>query len=468
MVRRENGVNRGTRRQKSERLRVLHLLLASFRGGVEEHALLLLKALRCHDFTPYVALPAQLLEEIKPELADCEIEPLVFEKSFPHWPHLIAQLAKMIKRERIDLVHSHSIIGTLCTIPGWCVSGRPVIVETSHGREFWREGKPLKGSFWLDRQSSRFVSTYIAVSHATARFLSTTKGVPSNKIVVIHNGQDLSSLLPPTAQDKARARVELGLRNQQTILLLGRLSVEKGHTFLLEALKRLSLRRPHLTAMFAGIGPLERDLKALCNTLGLVDRVLFLGYRADLSRLLAASDLVVLPSISEGLPLAAVEALASARPVVATQVGGIPEIVLDGETGLLVPPNDSAALAAAIDRILDDPTFGVRLGINGRCFVEQHFDVRLQIERTMTLYGKLTHKVGRDLVCKAYPQRSSCRNEDAFVGSQVGCSLTAFDMDTKTETPSGKPTASLDSVHETRRESFMQKHCEKCLEVEKS
>lgn len=180
------------------------------------------------------------------------------------------------------------------------------------------------------------------------------------------------------------------MSNEQTVLLLGRLAKEKGHALLLEAFKILGSRRPSLIAMFAGVGPLEAELKAKCKAAGLTDQVRFLGYRQDLQRLLAAADLVVLPSISEGLPLAAVEALAAARPIVATAVGGTPEVVLDGQTGLLIAPNDSAALAEAMHRLLTDPALALRLGTNGRLFAERHFDVRLQIERTMALYRDLT------------------------------------------------------------------------------
>ncbi len=385
-------VSADTQRQSPRRPRILHLVLASFRGGAEEHTLALLRALPSHGYRPYLALPTQLLQEIKPDLVHSEVETIGLQASTVYWPRLVTELARILKKEQIDLVHCHSVFGTLCSIPASFLSESPAIVETNHGREFWREGKRLKGSFWLDRQSSRFVDKYIAVSHATAQFLSATKGIPSNKIVVIHNGRDLTSLAPPSFADRVSARAELSLESAHAMLLLGRLSIEKGHALLLEALNILRSRQPRLMAMFAGVGPLEDPLKALSNRLGLAARVRFLGYRSDLSRLLAASDLVVLPSISEGLPLAAVEALASARPLIATRVGGIPEIVIDGQTGLLVPPNDPAALAQAIDRVLGNPNLGTYLGMNGRRFVEQHFDVRLQTARTVTLYRELLHE----------------------------------------------------------------------------
>jgi glycosyltransferase involved in cell wall biosynthesis len=170
---------------------------------------------------------------------------------------------------------------------------------------------------------------------------------------------------------------------------LGRLSEEKGHSSLLEALKVLRCRNVLPIAMFAGVGPLEAELRARCEVGGLNGQVRFLGYRADLKTVLAASDLVVLPSISEGLPLAAIEALAAGRPIVATNIGGIPEVVVDERTGLLVPPQQPALLAQAIHRILTDPNLAGRLGREGRLFAERHFDVRVQIERTMNFYSEI-------------------------------------------------------------------------------
>jgi glycosyltransferase involved in cell wall biosynthesis len=374
--------------------RILHLLLTPFRGGAEEHALSLLTALRNYGFTPFVAAPGPLLETMAAQLAESRVGRLTIDTpSRPfHRTRLVAQLAAMIQKEHIDVVHCHSVLGSLFAIPAVRIFRGRSIVETCHGREFWRQGKRFKGNFWLDRQASRFVGRFIAVSQAAAEFLQKSKGIPGNKIVTIRNGRDLASVMPPTPKEMAEARAELGLSNEQVVLLLGRLASEKGHALLLEALRALGPRRPSLIAMFAGVGPLEADLKAKCEAAGLTGRVRFLGYRQDLQRLLAASDLVVLPSISEGLPLAAVEALAAARPIVATEVGGTPEVVLNDQTGLLVPPNDSAALAQAIHRVLSNPPLARRLGTSGRRFVERHFDVRLQIDRTMGLYAEMIGK----------------------------------------------------------------------------
>jgi glycosyltransferase involved in cell wall biosynthesis len=380
---RENG-------SRSESPRILHLVLSLFRGGAEEHVLSLLAGVRSYGFTPLLAAPAPLLDTMATELAESRVKTLtITSPSSPLSISFWVQLAALLRTEHVDLIHCHSTFDSLCALPASRIWERRPIIQTCHGREFWREGKPIKGNFWLDRQASRLIDRFIAVSQATAQYLHESKGIPRNKIAVIPNGRDLKSLRPPDSEERARARAELGLKDEQMVLLLGRLAIEKGHSLLLDALKILGPRRPPLVAVFAGIGPLEAELKAKCKAVGLSDQVRFLGYRTDLARLMAAADLVVLPSISEGLPLAVVEALATARPVVATNTGGTPEIVHDGQTGLLIRPSDSAALAAAMDRVLSDPALALQLGTNGRLFVEQHFDVRVQIERTMALYSEL-------------------------------------------------------------------------------
>ncbi len=384
------GTGHGEQNRRSpEGPRILHFITTPFRGGAEEHALSVLSALRNYGFTPFVAAPPSLLELMEPEWSRFGVKSLVNDMSSPLDWRGATRLAATLKRERIDLVHCHMAMGTLCALPAARLAGA-LIIETCHGREFWREGKRVKGSFWVDRQASRFVDKYIAVSDATAGHLRKAKGISAGKIVVIHNGRDLTRLRPPTPQETAEARVDLGLGSEPTVLLLGRIAREKGHALLIEAVKMLDSRWPSLIAIFAGIGPLEAEVRALCDAAGIRDRVRFLGYRQDLQRVMAAADLVALPSISEGLPLAAIEAFAAARPIVATPVGGTPEIVLDGQTGLLIPSGNPAALAEAMDRLLSDPGLALRLGTNGRTLVEQHFDVRAQIEQTVALYRDLT------------------------------------------------------------------------------
>lgn len=170
---------------------------------------------------------------------------------------------------------------------------------------------------------------------------------------------------------------------------MARLDDQKGHRHLIDAIATLAKGRPNLVTLLAGEGPLVGSLRAQCASLGLTDRVRFLGYRRDVPELLEAADVVVLPSLYEGLPLVAIEALAAGRPMVATEIDGTPEVVIHERTRLLVPPANPFALAAAIERLLDNPELASRLASDGRKFVRENFAVQRQIEQTAALYSEL-------------------------------------------------------------------------------
>lgn len=370
--------------------RVLEFLCTPVRAGVGEHALSLIVALGDYGFAPYIVAPFPLLKAMDRELNNFGVKRLGMEIASPLDWRGILRLAKFFKQERIDLVHCHMADAGFCAAPAARLAGVPRVIETSHGREIWREGKLLKGSFWFDRQISRLIDRYIAVSESVARHLRNTKRIPDWKISVIRNGRDLSEFEPATPAQIAEARAEFGLNDRnQVILMVARFSVEKGHALLIDALRLIQDRSPQLVVLLAGDGPLEAEIRARCEAGGLSTQVRFLGHRKDPHRLFTVADVVVMPSSIEGLPLVAVEALASGRPVAATAVGGTPEVVIDGYTGLLVPPGDAKALAIAIERLLSGPELRFKMGAAGRALVERHYDLKQQIQQTMALYTEL-------------------------------------------------------------------------------
>jgi glycosyltransferase involved in cell wall biosynthesis len=272
------------------------------------------------------------------------------------------------------------------------MAGVPATVETFHLPEVWRQGKFLKGSFWIDRQVGRFVDQYVAVSHAAESHLVKRKRIAPQMIRLIHNGRDLIRFHPPSQRERTEARTALGVEDRQVVVTLGRFEIQKGHRFLIEALALLAPQWPSLIALFAGSGELEADLMLQRDSATLGERIKFLGMSREPERILAAADVVVLPSLFEGLPLTAVEALACALPMVATDIDGTREVVIHEHTGLLVPPRNPELLAFAIAKILTDHTFAKQLGEQGRGYVEKHFDVRMQIEDTVKAYRELLHR----------------------------------------------------------------------------
>lgn len=369
---------------------VLHLLTGSTFGGAEEHALSILTAISEYGFEPYLAAPAALIAAMQPGLSPAGVKCLPLEFTSRLDVLTGARLLRFIRRENIAILHCHLFTASFFGAGIARMAGVGAVLETCHGPEVWRKGKSLRASFWVDRQIGRMVDKYIAVSHAAERHLVRNKRVPKNKIRVIHNGRDLDRFASANPNRRIATRAALGLTDEPTLLTMARLDDQKGHRHLIDALAILAPRRPNLVTLLAGDGPLEQSLRAQCAALGLTDRIRFLGYRRDVAELLEAADIIVLPSLYEGLPLAAIEALAAGRPMVATEVDGTPEVVIHERTGLLVPPANPVALAAAIERLLDDPALASRLASDGRKFVHENFAVQRQIEQTVALYSELT------------------------------------------------------------------------------
>ena len=203
--------------------------------------------------------------------------------------------------------------------------------------------------------------------------------LPAARVRVIYNGVDLGP--HDAAIDRAALRRELGCHRDACVLLtVARLVAEKDQATLLTAFGHLSRRHEHVHLWIAGDGPLRSALEAQSRGLGLAARVKFLGFRLDVPRLLAGADLLAITSLREGLPNVALEAMAARRAVVATAVAGTPELVQDGETGLLVPPAAPDALTAALGALIIDPTRRRQLGERGRRRVEQWFEASIALD----------------------------------------------------------------------------------------
>ena len=361
---------------------------ARVRAGVEEHILTLLRGLDRQHFRLFFACAPELAEKMRADVpGDVELVPLYLEEA--HDCAGAWQLAQVLRRRRIDLLHSHlfqasrlaSVIGRLC--------GVPRIVETPHVREQWRQRKGwLKRSFVVDRLVGRFVDCFIAVSEAQRRYLAEEKHLPYEKIVVIRNGADLRRF-HPARRASAERKKSLGVQDgDPVIVMLARLEPQKGHDVLLDALPQVRNEFPRVRVLCVGEGSLRPQLVERSRQLGLEDCVRFVGYQSDPVEWLALADFTVLPSYYEGLPIAAIESLAMAKTMVATDVDGTAELVLDGKTGLTVPPGQPSRLAQAICRLLREPELRQKLGEAGREWVSQHYSQEQQIRKTEEFYSR--------------------------------------------------------------------------------
>jgi glycosyltransferase involved in cell wall biosynthesis len=368
----------------SKPISVLFFANSEVRAGVEEHILSLLHRLDRSHFRLHLAATPELLRLFGSDLPR-DIEALPLSLCSPKDLGAAFRLARILRERKIEILHSHLFYASLLASPIAWLCRVPVVIETQHGREAWRHGW-LKGHFFIDRLVGRCVDHYIAVSNANAGYLTSEKRLPARKIQVIWNGIDLARFQPTRIAPQG-IKKSIGFdEGDPLVLVVGRLEPQKGHRVLLDAFPAVSREFPRARLVCIGDGSLRGELQAKARSLGLEGNVRFLGYQSNVPDWVAAADLTVLPSFYEGLPLTAIECLASGKPMVATSVDGTPEVVVNEKTGLTVPPGDAELLAAALRRLLREPELRRQLGAAGRLWVEEQFTIQKQVFKTQELY----------------------------------------------------------------------------------
>jgi len=293
------------------------------------------------------------------------------------------RLARLLRRERIDVVHAHKFGSNFWAAALAPAAGVPVVIAHEHSWAF--EGEPVRR--FLDREViARRASAIVAVSSEDRRRMIEIERIPPEKIRTIPNG---IPPLPPPAKD---VRAELGIPADAPVI--GTVSVfreEKALDLFVDAAALLARERPGLKALVAGDGPAGRraQLEAHIAARGAKDTVLLLGRRSDVPDVIRAFDVAVICSDFEGCPLSVVEYMAAGKPVVATRVGGLPLLVEDGASGLLVPPRDRDALAGAIAELLRDPARRAEMGERGRERQQRDYDEAAMVRRFEALYEEL-------------------------------------------------------------------------------
>jgi glycosyltransferase involved in cell wall biosynthesis len=354
------------------------------RGGVEEHMLSLLQGLDRRVFQLYLACTPAVLKQIGSDIPN-DVEVLPIELVSFSSAKAALQLARFLRKKRIQIVHSHMFQSSMLASPIAKLCGVRVVIETPHIREHWRRGW-LKRRFFVDRLVARTVDHYVAVSGANAEYLAQIKGLPARKIGIIRSASDVSSFDPGRiAPSGLRESLAFG-SHDPVLVVVGRLEPQKGHEVLLKAMPAVVREIPQVRLVCLSEGQLRSDLERQVVALGLTNNVRFVGYQPDIRDWLALSDLTVLPSFFEGLPLTVIESLAAGRPVIASAVDGVPEVVSHGENGLLVPAGNSEKLAEAICLLLKDPQLRQAMARKGREKVLQEFGVERLIRETHHLY----------------------------------------------------------------------------------
>ena len=327
------------------------------------------------------------------ELADRKIPLQEYQVSTFRSVHALAEQAKLaryISRRGIQIVHAYNFYGNVFAIPPARLVA-PVVIASIRDRAPYLTAMQKR----VQRYACQFADCVLVNADAVKDWLI-GEGYDARNIVVIRNGVELNRF--DGSREDQRIRQELGFAPATPLVtVVSRLTRLKGIENFLEAAAALKPRYPDARFLIVGETsphdrPYLKELTDLAERLGVADRVTFTGLRSDVAELLATTTVAVMPSLNEALSNVLLESMAAGAPVVATRVGGTPEALIDGETGLLVEPGDSAAIATAVARLLDDRELATRLGRSARALIADEFSVDRMVRSTEQLYLNLLAK----------------------------------------------------------------------------
>jgi glycosyltransferase involved in cell wall biosynthesis len=349
-------------------------------GGQEMRILREMRALNRELFLPLLA--CQPGSQIAPKAREQEADVDLVKIRGNIDPLAILQLMRLFRCRCVDIVHTHSNADSWnAAIAAKLCGRRPWVVRTRH----------LSAAFNNRMIYSFMADRVITTGEYTRRYMIREKGIDAQRVEAIPSGIDLERFNPELNQEDIRG--ELGLA--RNTLVFGSASVfrkKKGYHFLLEAVPQILSAYPAAKLLLVGGGPQEDNLRGLIRELGIQEAVILPGFRNDMPRVLNTMDVFVFPTLEEAFPNAVMEALAMKRAVVASRVGGVPDIILDGETGYLVEPGDPAAIAAKVSFLFQNKGLRQRLGERGRKFVEENCSHRIMVRRIEELYRSLGEK----------------------------------------------------------------------------
>ena len=388
------------------KIKVLHIIGNLNYAGAQEVVHTVVKYLPREECTPIVCTfkDGPLRRDIEALGVKVEIlEPRHYK--FVAMPRFVAdmrrirrQITQVVREHNIDVIQTH-LLGVLnfliLTISFDVRVG--ITLWTIHNIDFlpsnsdWLLKYKRLGHRLLYRMASRRVGGFIAVSDEVRESTLRQLGPINDKVITISNGVDCQRF--ELAGNKAELCRELNLDlNACLIVVVGRLHVQKGHCYLIDAATTIIDQFPQVHLLFIGEGELKQTLQEQVQKLGLTENICFLGTRGDIPAILAAVDLFVLPSLWEGLSIALLEAMAAGKPIVATAVSGTNQVMITDQTGLLVPPGDSQALAEAIIQVLSDPMHAQTMGAAARQHVKENFSAQKQANEHLALYHHLLQK----------------------------------------------------------------------------
>lgn len=370
-------------------LSVLHVTWSFLTGGLERLVLDLVRLGPALGLRPAVAVLSQA-GDLAQQVRRLNIPLSVLGKRPGLDFRMVSRLVRLLRAQGVQVIHAHNQGAMFYAGLAGIITGRPMIA-TRHGTSRWGPGQPPDLSYrLLSRLVGRLARVTVCVGRDSLRVARQVDRLPANRLRLIYNGVD-PDRFPHGPRAREQARRELGLPAETPLVVsVGRLSPEKDQAGLLKACAELRGRLPDLRLLILGEGPQRQALSDLARELGLADRVELAGDHHDVPRYLAAADVFALNSRSEGISISLLEAMASGLPVVATRVGGNPEVVQEGHSGLLVPAASPPLLARALGRVLQNPALASSLGRAAEERVRAHFSLQSMAQAYAELYRSLS------------------------------------------------------------------------------
>jgi len=366
-------------------LKILHIISKLPIGGVENQLLLVLKNYNKEKFQPFVCSLSDK-GEIGKEIEKSGIKVFALNKLKHTFDcSIIKDICNIIKREKIQIVRTHQYHANFYGRIAAKKSKVPCIVASVHN--VYTRDKKLHRRI-INRFLARFTDKIIAVSEEVKKDILKYDKIPEDKVQVIYNGIDLNAF--NESFDKDQIKNKLGINpNVPVIGTVGRLTEQKGHIYLLQAVSKLKHKFPDIKVLIVGDGPFMDELKSYTSSSGLSNNVIFTGFRRDIPELLSIMDIFVFPSLWEGLPNALIEAMASGKAIIASNLPQIKEVLDSDGLGILVPPKDINAISESITFLLKNRLTAENMGI----LVKNRAFNCFSIKNTVKLYEKLFEKI---------------------------------------------------------------------------
>jgi len=367
----------------AEKLKILIITYTLEVGGAERVAVSIAKGLNKSKFEPiFCCFKGGALEK---DLRDHGISVFNLNKSRGFDLSVLTKLIKIIKEKKIDIIHTHSFSPNFWGRLAGIIARVPVIIGTEHSVASVKTIFQKKADKILAKYSSKIVS----VSDRVKLSLCEEENISPDKILTIYNGIDP---MKPSSNKEAISKKNEGLGidlNKKIIVSIGRLEPPKGYEFLLESAKTVKREFPPIQFVIVGEGSLRYKLEKLRDDLKLRDTVIFLGHRNDIADILSISDIAALPSVREGFSVSLLEFMSLGKPIIATDVGGNNEAVINGESGIIIPPMDPIALTQGILKLIQENNTAEDMGMRAMERFKENFTLQTMIQEIEKLYDTL-------------------------------------------------------------------------------